>query len=258
MKRHHSSFRSPIKGNILRQAGQGLREYREDLFDTAALRIVIPFVFGFMWLGLDIAHRHGYSTPLWFFGLFFLVCIVNAVFLFIRTKRMGRALFQGEDGERYVAQVIERDLLPKGYRVFHDLPFKVNGRQFNIDHLLIGPNGVFCIETKTWSKPEKGETVAIFDGQHILINGKERQPNAIDQARALAKEAVKFIHQRTGWQIPVVPFIVVVGWYVRKSCAGFPDVQVVNEQALSSFIQNTPGVLPTETFHRIVDLFSKP
>ena len=41
------------------------------------------------------------------------------------------------------------DLRAQGYAVFHDIP----GDGFNVDHALIGPAGIFAIETKTRAKP---------------------------------------------------------------------------------------------------------
>jgi hypothetical protein len=57
-------------------------------------------------------------------------------------------LRQGIEGEKVVGQFLER-LRENGYQVFHDLI----GAGFNVDHVLIGPAGVFTVETKTWSKP---------------------------------------------------------------------------------------------------------
>lgn len=52
---------------------------------------------------------------------------------------------QGAEGERGTARQLER--LPAGWHVWHDL----NGPRGNIDHLVIGPAGVFVLDTKNWS-----------------------------------------------------------------------------------------------------------
>jgi hypothetical protein len=57
-----------------------------------------------------------------------------------------RTLRQGIEGEKAVGQFLER-LREQRYQVFHDLV----GDGFNVDHVLIGPAGVFTIETKTSS-----------------------------------------------------------------------------------------------------------
>src|SRR5690606_23533501 len=74
------------------------------------------------------------------------------VYRVVRLRPRLRALRLGMEGERAVGQFLER-LREDGYHVFHDV-VAVN---FNVDHVLVGPAGVFAIETKTWSKPSAGD-----------------------------------------------------------------------------------------------------
>lgn len=150
-----------------------------------------------------------------------------------------------------MAQIIEKDLIPEGYRVIHDLFIEKGERKFNIDHLLIGRNGVFCLETKTWSKPVRGQTVATYDGSKILLNGKDCCGDAVSQARALAKEAQEQILKTAGISVKVTPFVVCVGWFVEKTATGTPDVLVVNEKGLGSFVKNCQGSLDPADAERI-------
>jgi hypothetical protein len=55
---------------------------------------------------------------------------------------------RGVEGERRTARLLER-LTRDGYVVFHDLA--VPGSPANVDHLVIGPSGVFVIDSKQWS-----------------------------------------------------------------------------------------------------------
>jgi hypothetical protein len=52
----------------------------------------------------------------------------------------------GYDGELATAQELNQ-LMRHGYYVFHDL----QAENFNIDHIVIGPAGVFAVETKSRS-----------------------------------------------------------------------------------------------------------
>ena len=57
-------------------------------------------------------------------------------------------------------------LMLVGYRVFHDFLITDKPRSIrNIDHIVIGPNGVFAVETKTRRKVkgENGATVIVLD-----------------------------------------------------------------------------------------------
>src|SRR5688572_1213217 len=54
----------------------------------------------------------------------------------------------GFTGERVVGEELNQ-FLASGFRVFHDVPFD----NFNIDHVLVGPPGVYAVETKARRKP---------------------------------------------------------------------------------------------------------
>ena len=71
----------------------------------------------------------------------------------------------GAAGEVTVAGIMDA-LTPEGYHVLHDrcLP----GSAANIDHVLIGPAGVFVVDTKNWS----GELA--IEGNILRQNGRRR------------------------------------------------------------------------------------
>jgi hypothetical protein len=55
---------------------------------------------------------------------------------------------RGAQGERRTARLLDR-LVRDGYMVFHDLA--VPDSPANVDHLVIGPSGVFVIDSKQWT-----------------------------------------------------------------------------------------------------------
>lgn len=253
MKVDNATRRSPIKGPINRQAGQSIREHLNEYLDDNALLAVLPLGFMLWWLFIELVDRYSkQATSIWLIVVLVVLATINCLYRIRKIKIEAKLKRLGLNGEQYVAQIIERDLLPKGYRVLHDIVLKSGERKFNIDHLLIGSNGVFCIETKTWSKPMRGETIAVFDGQRIMLNGKVRQLDAVGQACALSNEVSLLIKKVTGISITVVPVIVVVGWYVRKGWTSIPKVLVVNEEALAPFVENVQGSLSDDCIERIV------
>src|SRR5436190_1851904 len=56
-----------------------------------------------------------------------------------------------------------------GYVVFHDLPAERGKRKWNVDHVVVGPGGVFVLETKARprrkAKWDQEENVVIYDGK---------------------------------------------------------------------------------------------
>ncbi len=68
---------------------------------------------------------------------------------------------QGARGEEVVGAILSR--LPDGYRVINDFPTGSG----NLDHIVIGPTGVFVLETKSW----RGVIGANEEGE-LTQNGK--------------------------------------------------------------------------------------
>ncbi len=65
-----------------------------------------------------------------------------------RPSEQARTWQRGAHGERHTARLLDR-LTRDGFIVFHDLA--VPGSPANVDHLVIGPTGVFVIDSKQWT-----------------------------------------------------------------------------------------------------------
>jgi Nuclease-related domain len=66
-----------------------------------------------------------------------------------RPSEQARTWQRGAQGERHTAHLLDR-LTRDGYTVFHDLAVPGN-TSANVDHLVIGPSGVFVIDSKQWT-----------------------------------------------------------------------------------------------------------
>jgi Nuclease-related domain len=65
-----------------------------------------------------------------------------------RPSTQARAWQRGAAGERHTARLLDR-LGREGYVVFHDLAMPHSPA--NLDHLVLGPSGVFVIDSKDWT-----------------------------------------------------------------------------------------------------------
>ena len=76
----------------------------------------------------------------------------------------GIAFRKGGEGEALTADAVSD--LPNTYSVFHDLTHPSIGG--NIDHIVVGPTGVFALETKNWKGMVKlsGQGMVTVDGKH--------------------------------------------------------------------------------------------
>ncbi|PKH33669.1 nuclease-related domain-containing protein [Shewanella sp. ALD9] len=108
-----------------------------------------------------------------------------------------------------------------GYQVFHDI--QADG--FNIDHLAIGKNGVFAIETKGRHKRKRdskstsatqGKDYQLFykDGRLCFPSWTETKP--IEQATRQATWVSQWLTKATGQQVFSSPVLVFPGWFVTN------------------------------------------
>jgi hypothetical protein len=151
----------------------------------AAALFCVGMAFGF-YIG-----RGSLWSSLWIYAA--IALIVPGFFvlkkLFDKQIRLARAEEDGADGEREFIKFLHN--LPDTYTVFSDLDFADS--YGNIDHLIIGPNGVFAIDVKNW----RG-TVAPDGKGELLLNDRppdkpqirrftRRVMDLKDRLKALAK-----------------------------------------------------------------------
>lgn len=176
--------------------------------------------------------------------LFSVLAAGAVVFVGWRRWRMRpqlRELKQAADGERAVGQFLET-LREQGYKVFHD----VVSDSFNVDHVLIGPAGVFTVETKTWSKPTNGEPRIRLDGGQLLAAGYPPDRNPIVQAVAQAGWVKELLAESTGRAFDVRPVVLFPGWFVDPPPGGMGRVWVLNPKAFPSFLEHEKSRLSAE------------
>jgi hypothetical protein len=237
-----SKTKSPLKDKPLRLPGQSVAEQREELLDSAVsqpmmLALMFVLIAGLEWWRVL---THMPPNPL-VFSAAAVLTVLYASYRFIRALPKLRALRQALDGERAVGQFLER-LRQQGFQVFHD----VIGAGFNVDHVIVGPSGVYTIETKTWSKPAKGAAKIVFDGEVLKVHNLEPDRNPVVQAKAQASWLRSVLLESTGKKLDVRPVIVFPGWFVENQSGAFRSVWVLEPKALPTFLMNEPSRLSAE------------
>lgn len=246
---NNTKSRSPLKAAPLRYAGQSLDEEIRNVIEDDLMLYVMLSAF-IVFLAIYEWWRWYAKTPPQpiIFSVFAISFLGYAARKFVLVRRKLRTLRLARDGEMIVGQFLE-GLRENGYRVLHDIV----GNNFNIDHLLIGPKGVFTIETKTMSKPAKGKPEIDYDGTQILVNGFKPDRDPVVQAKAQAYWIKELVKELTGKSITVRPAVVYPGWFINQTQkASRPDVWVLNPKALTTFIENSEGALSDEdvrSFH---------
>lgn len=234
--------KSPIKDKPLRLPGQSLEEERRRLFEN---KIETPLMLAVFFAAFTAMEWWRYfwtrpPSPV----IFTVVAVLMSGFAawrILKSRPQVRALKQGIEGEKAVGQFLER-LRENGYHVFHDLI----GTGFNVDHVVIGPAGVFTVETKTWSKPARGEAKITFDGEQLMTAGRAPERNPVIQARAQSAWLKGLLSESTGRTFDVFPVVVFPGWYIEQSSERLRDIWVLEPKALVKFLANAPQRLGPE------------
>ncbi len=158
-----------------------------------------------------------------------------------------RQLRLGLEGEQAVGQFLEGQLGIRGYRVFHDIV----GPDFNIDHVLIGPTGIYTVETKTLSKPVAGDARISFDGSSLMVAGRPLDRDPIRQAHAQAAWLRRLLQESTGRTHIVFPTVLFPGWFVEQAPGSLDRLWVLEPKALPAFLDRREPRLPAEDVHLI-------
>ncbi|MGB7543412.1 MAG: nuclease-related domain-containing protein [Burkholderiales bacterium] len=234
--------RSPLKDKPLRNPGQSLDEQRHDLALDKIATPLLMVVFLVCLAGLEWWRYYFPQEPSPFLYTFVaLLAVGYAAFQIRKVRPKLRALRLGRDGEKTVGQLLEH-LREAGYEVFHD----VIGPGFNVDHVVIGPAGLFTIETKTISKRPGPDAKVVFDGESILVDGFDPDRDPVVQARAQTGWLRDLLAASTGRKFSVRPVILYPGWFVEQGKGTTRDIWVLEPKALPSYLAHEPAALSAE------------
>jgi nuclease-like protein len=153
--------------------------------------------------------------------------------------------YLGYFGERLVAECLE-PLKAEGWRVFHDVPGASNGKAFNIDHVVVGPTGVFVVETKTRRKggarPGFDDHKVYFDGRSLIWPWGEDN-HGLEQAERNAGWLATMLQNELGDRVVVTPYLTLPGWWVdMKPSQQSRQCQVTNPKLLARLLPQSPVV----------------
>jgi hypothetical protein len=214
------------------KAGISTHRMAEDRYQRATVYAIVLLIIGIAMLAsITISGRLG-----------LLGIIIPIVILSIANRLEKKGLFlkkRAKDAERgaYGEEKVERELktLPESYNTFHDLVF--NG--FNIDHVVIGPGGIFLIETKS----HRGRVDA--QGDTLLLNGSPPQKDFLKQTWAQTFQLKDFLKKHTSKEWYVKPVLCFTQAYVniRQPIKG---IDVVNVGYLAKYLARQRHPLKTE------------
>ncbi len=243
---------NPLTSDLLRNPGESLRPQVDDFtFDILGLGFglfVVPFI---VYTQVVTASYLTKKPPSLFLLIFTIVIgLAGVSYLAVQIiKLMGKRnkLRLGLDCEMAVGQELNQ-LMLHGCRVYHDFP----AENFNIDHVVIGPAGVYAVETKGRAKPDK---VLGADGVRVVYDGKSlhfpgwSETEPIAQAKRQAQWLANWLKSAVGQPIVVKPALALPGWYIDRKER---DVVVFNSKNSSFLAKSLDGtVMPANLIQAI-------
>lgn len=140
---------------------------------------------------------------------------------------------RGAEGERRTAQLLA-PLRNLGWTVLHDR--RIPGSAANVDHLVIGPSGVWVVDSKLW----RGRVKVMGDGR--LWYGRRCLDDDLRVLRWATNEIGQALGGRghTGQPVPVQSVLCVHGARLPRAQLHFDGVTLARPEALLDVLTSAP------------------
>jgi Nuclease-related domain len=210
-------------------------------------------------IGIGLSVYVGYERLI--VKLLFLSIAISCEFMRRKATKQAKILRAGVEGEQKTTNLL--NALPKQYKVLGDMNVTVNGRSSQLDHVVIGPAGVFVIETKNVS----GKIVGKLDDtnwsqQKVDYKGKTYTKTLYNPIKQVSThvDRVSALLNKANMNVPVKGIV----YFSHKDAEVHmrsQDVKIFSfakreEQALLQYVQRTNGKALTsqevENVHALV------
>lgn len=159
----------------------------------------------------------------------------------VQGMRKVERFFKGARGEERVSEILKT--LPDVYHVFNDFV----ARGSHVDHVVVGPGGVFAVETKFW----RGK-VTVEEGR-ILLDGQLPDRSPLSQANREAV-LVRGALADAGWKGDVTPVLVFASDTFAARRADIRGTVVMNASEIRESFSSDRVVIPPAELERLVSL----
>lgn len=143
-----------------------------------------------------------------------------------------------------------RNLAKNGYQVLHARAVPrddAGASDGKIDHLVIGPSGVYAIDSEKWNKQLPVRTMS----HRKLFHGPFNQKEKLDEARWEADQAARKLSQALGYDIDVQPSVAIYGPSIPWKVMRVRDVDVYAGNRAKSYLRRQRKTLTPTDVHEI-------
>jgi hypothetical protein len=235
--------RLPFTQKILRPPGESLRIRLIELDEKLNDRLIQLFLAAYSPLimaGLVALQGVRPGFGVWItVGAIAVVASIWSAYRLWKVINLRRRIRLGFEGERHVGEALNQ-LMLVGYRVFHDFLITDKPRSIrNIDHIVVGPNGVFAVETKTRRKVkgENGANVTVLENALQYPWGLDQRDLA--QAQNDTAWLADWLSRMTDQPVSVGSILVLPGWFIDRRAK--PAVTVLSGSEVAANIPRLNG-----------------
>ncbi|SFO89784.1 nuclease-related domain-containing protein [Actinomadura madurae] len=220
--------------------------------DTAATLLDDPRTRRWMWR-IGVAVVAGLAVLLvfgWRLGVTVAVLVVIGDVVRQSRKSSSVTAWQKSSAAERRTERQLKSLQRNGYLVLHAraVPRDDEGvSDGRIDHLVIGPSGVYAIDSEKWDKRLPVRTMSHLKLFHGPFNKKDR----LDEARWEAQQASSILGERVGFDVPVQPSVAIYGPSIPWKVMRVREVDVYAGNRARSYLRRRPKILTDGDVRRI-------
>ena len=249
-KRKQKGENSPLTGGLLHSPGTSLQNRIDDLgLDITTYIAALPALPLLIYsLSLPWAQTQKITavSVLILAGILLLL-LIWIVFKISRLSTERNACRLSLDAEASLGQELNQ-LMFNGFRVFHGFP----ADDFNIDHVAVGPTGVYAVETKertrAVSKKGKVDAAVIYDGDTLQFPSWYETESLL-QAQHQAEWLGEWLSNAVGSSVYVQAVLALPEWYVVRNVDR--PVKVISGKEASSLAKSSGVDLNDDMIQKI-------
>lgn len=149
------------------------------------------------------------------------------------------SFLKGARGEEWVARSLS--FLPASYRIYHGLTSADGKLGADYDHVVVGPTGIFLIETKNWNG-----RISVRDGR-VLYDGMDPYRPPLDQVKNAAVQLRRELREQGARTAEVYPILCFAQGQIQDGRIGAAGVSICTVDLLCEVLQETSDDPPSRT-----------
>jgi hypothetical protein len=225
---------------LTHKAIQSFRHELDQLWEERLTPVLLlPLLFIIVWIVECVQKYAGRNLDPQFWAFIALLVTVYGGFEIFRLRPRFR---NPRRGQRRVTEILNR-IRANGFVAYHGLL----GKGFNIDHVVVGPSGIYVIEAKTRSG---SGAIDYRSDNELLLGAKINDGPALRQVRGCARAIHFHLKEHLHVSYRVKPVLVFLGDRRVQRGAGDFEVDVVTAAELENYFdRQQPELTRKEIAH---------